>query len=256
VLEQAKPVPSASMPKSEIFVDVVNTRLIGAESNEALVVPITTSVSPGLARNVRVYLDGVGQGIAQTRLGYPWSVRSFGRPQVGLLLVVWGFATLGACGGKSDSSDTDARGGSGASSGGSVTGGTSGSGSGGTSGTGGALTCADVPAGMLCVRGKPAGENETIVVGDRLRIDVAPTGCYSSSCTEVVTETCSVARAGAEFTASAELCLALTAAPNVGCTDDCGPAKRRINFPPFLSAVSRTASPQRTFRSRTFARRT
>lgn len=159
----------------------------------------------------------------QTRLSYPRSVHSLGRPQLGLLLMAW-VAVLTACGGKSDSGDTDAPGGSGASSGGTVTGGTSGSGSGGMSGTGGAPTCVNVHTGKLCIRGRPDGENERIVVGDRLRIEVTPEGCYSSSCTEVVVETCSVARVGYNFTASPEFCLGFTADPNVGCTDDCGGA--------------------------------
>lgn len=138
--------------------------------------------------------------------------------------MAWGFATLAACGGKSASDNSDARGGSGPSSGGSVTGGTSGSSSGGTSGAGGAPTCANAPAGTLCVRGTPVGENETLAVGDRLRIDVMPAGCYSSSCTEVVTETCSIAGVGPDFVATAQLCLASNTDPRVGCTDDCGGA--------------------------------
>jgi len=80
--------------------------------------------------------------------------------------------------------------------------------------------CANAPIGMLCVRGTPAGENERIAVGDSLRIDARPGGCYSSSCTDVVVEACSIARVGPNFMASAEFRLASPVDPNVGCTAD------------------------------------
>jgi hypothetical protein len=56
VLEQARPALSASRPASDIFRDFFNARLIAAENNEALVLSITTWMSPGLARNIRMYL--------------------------------------------------------------------------------------------------------------------------------------------------------------------------------------------------------
>jgi hypothetical protein len=136
-------------------------------------------------------------------------------------------ATLAACAGKSKSDDNAAGGSSagGSAAGGSAAGGSArdaGSSTGGTGAAGGALTCERAPIGIVCVRGTPDGENERIAVGDRLRIDVMPRGCYSSSCTEVVIETCSVAGGGPDFTASAELCYARNGDPNVACTGDCG----------------------------------
>jgi hypothetical protein len=54
--EQAKLAPSESRPNSETFVEFLSATVIGTERNEALVVSITTSMSPGLARNIHLYL--------------------------------------------------------------------------------------------------------------------------------------------------------------------------------------------------------
>jgi hypothetical protein len=52
---------------------------------------------------------------------------------------------------------------------------------------------------------------------------VEPRGCFSSSCTEVRTASCSVSGTTA-LTVDAHFCIASSAAPGVGCTADCGGA--------------------------------
>jgi hypothetical protein len=147
------------------------------------------------------------------------AVHRFPRHQLVVLLTSVLVATLAACAGKSKS---DKEGSAAGGSAGVGMAGESGSSTGGTGGAAGAPICERAPVGILCVRGTPDGENERIAVGDPLRIDVMPSGCYSSSCTDVVVETCSVAGGAPDFTASAELCHASNADPNVGCTTDCG----------------------------------
>jgi hypothetical protein len=61
-----------------------------------------------------------------------------------------------------------------------------------------------------------------VAVGDRLRVNLSPSGCHSSSCTHAVVAACSVERSGSGFAVEGEFCLANTAGPGVGCTEDCG----------------------------------
>lgn len=145
-------------------------------------------------------------------MGYPRGVHGFGRYLCTFVLKGLGFFALGACAGESESGRTDVCSAMGSS-------------WGGIGGTAGEPLCGDAQAGavgVLCVRGTLDGENERIDVGDPLRIDVRQSGCHSSSCTEVVVETCSITGTGPDFTASAAFCLASTADPNVSCTADCG----------------------------------
>ena len=128
---------------------------------------------------------------------------------VAIALAASSSAALGACAGKSESDDGN-DGDAGA--GGSDAGG----------GSGGVPTCPLTPVGSLCVRGRPTGENESIAVGDPLRVQLAPQGCFSSSCTSVALAECSVTRSGPEFTVTAAFCLQTVTDPNVGCTADCG----------------------------------
>jgi hypothetical protein len=158
--------------------------------------------------------------------------RPCARVWAAFVLSVSSLSALGACSGKTESRDGDTgdaagsggtRGGTaGSSSGTSGAGGASGSAGGGASGAGGTRPCTSVPVSMLCVRGTPAGENESLATGEPLRIDVMPSGCHSSSCTEAVVATCSITGTGAKLVATGEFCLASTADPGVGCTSDCG----------------------------------
>lgn len=78
-------------------------------------------------------------------------------------------------------------------------------------------SCEAAPLGSLCVL---AGDDGTLKVGDPLRIEVSPSGCYSSSCTETLVAECQVDESGGNYLASATICL-LTNNSSV-CTDDCG----------------------------------
>src|SRR6185503_4461594 len=82
---------------------------------------------------------------------------------------------------------------------GSSSGGTVGNGGGDTGGFGGVPICEDAPLAAFCVRGTPVGENEALEPGDHLRIELRPGGCYSSSCTEAIVQTCSVSGSGNHF---------------------------------------------------------
>lgn len=101
-------------------------------------------------------------------------------------------------------------------------GGTSGSSSGGDEGFGGASTCQNVPVGTLCLRGTPSGENELLEVGERLRVEVRPGGCHSSSCTVAHVKSCTVSSSGTNLVATGEFCLSSIGGPGIGCTADCG----------------------------------
>jgi len=87
-------------------------------------------------------------------------------------------------------------------------------------GTGDGAACTDAPIGRLCVRGQQGSSGEAIAVGDKLKIQVYPRGCLSSSCTRVDVHTCSVS-GSADFTSDGRFCLASTAVPGGGCTADC-----------------------------------
>jgi hypothetical protein len=182
----------------------------------------------------------------------------FARLGIAFTLGAWSIAALIACSGKSESNNrndgeagdagaggSNTTGGSaGSSTGGAGRGGSSGSSSGGASGTsaggtsgtatggasgtntgggsGGTPMCTPAPIGTLCVRGTPDGENESLAVGDPLRVQLNPQGCFSSSCTEPVIAECSVTGGGPALTVTGEFCLTSNTDPGVGCTDDCG----------------------------------
>jgi hypothetical protein len=107
------------------------------------------------------------------------------------------------------------------------TGGTGGSagvggtaGTGGTAGQGGAASCTEPPIGQICLRGRPGPEEETLSVGDEVRIELRPLGCYSSSCTEVVRADCALQAVEGGYVVTGGVCLASTG--DGACTADCG----------------------------------
>lgn len=74
--------------------------------------------------------------------------------------------------------------------------------------------------GQLCVRGTPAAGNvEVLEVGKPIQIQTWPKGCFSSSCTDIHTATCSVTTDTFETTVNALFCL--EALPEPICTPDC-----------------------------------
>jgi hypothetical protein len=136
---------------------------------------------------------------------------------------------------------TPAAGGSGgARSGGAGTGGasTGGAGTGGasTGGTGGASTgdgganssvagataCELATIGSLCVLGSPTPEGQELIVGAPLVISLQPAGCYSSSCTKLVSSSCSYLGSGLSFWISGFVCLGKE---GEACTSDCNGAR-------------------------------
>jgi hypothetical protein len=83
-------------------------------------------------------------------------------------------------------------------------------------------TCTKYPAGSLCVRGTPSSAGpDMLIEGDKLRIQVTPGGCFSSSCTSVDIATCAVRGSGTAFTAMSEFCLT-ELHDGTPCTEDCG----------------------------------
>jgi hypothetical protein len=83
-------------------------------------------------------------------------------------------------------------------------------------------SCIHYPAGTLCVRGTPSSAGRDMLVeGDKLRIQVTPDGCFSSSCTSVDVATCAVRGSGTAFTATSEFCLT-ELHDGTPCTEDCG----------------------------------
>lgn len=87
-------------------------------------------------------------------------------------------------------------------------------------------TCDFQPeAGVLCVRGEPSANGETLRAGGPVTFEVFPEGCFSSSCTDTITADCSVVgEAVGELVVSSEFCLHDTSANSGGCTEDCGGA--------------------------------
>jgi hypothetical protein len=119
-----------------------------------------------------------------------------------------------------------ARGGAGsgaAGSGAAGSGGMGGAGRGGQSGIGGAAPqCEYADIGQLCVQGEPAGDGEVeVAVGMPLRVLLEPSGCFSSSCTRLVSSSCNYIGSDRRYWVTGFVCLATE---GDACTDDCGGA--------------------------------
>lgn len=82
--------------------------------------------------------------------------------------------------------------------------------------------CQKVDAAMLCVRGKPGPNGEeTIAEGDPVQIQVFPSGCWSSSCTQVTEAVCQIQPGDFTTFVAASFCLKDTSTQGGGCTADC-----------------------------------
>jgi hypothetical protein len=84
------------------------------------------------------------------------------------------------------------------------------------------LMCSPATMGTLCIVGNPIDSGDVLMAGAPLVLALRPEGCFSSSCTKVVTSSCDVKPDGNDFYVGANLCLAQVSDPTVGCTDDCG----------------------------------
>lgn len=82
--------------------------------------------------------------------------------------------------------------------------------------------CSSAALGSMCIVGTAIDSGDVLVAGAPLTLMFRPSGCYSSSCTKVLTSSCDVKPDGNDFYVAADLCLAQVSDPNVGCTDDCG----------------------------------
>jgi hypothetical protein len=113
-------------------------------------------------------------------------------------------------------------------------GGTAGAGSGGTgtsgmAGEGGAGSCEFADIGSFCVVGTP---DEVGIVrlkaGMQLGLELRPAGCYSSSCTELVSSSCNYIGMNGEYSITPFVCLATE---GDACTDDCGGGGTPLCYP-------------------------
>ena len=89
----------------------------------------------------------------------------------------------------------------------------------GAAGAGNACQLATI--GSLCVLGTPAADGQDLVVGAPLTVSLQPAGCYSSSCTQLVSSSCNYLGSDGTFWISGFICLAREGDI---CTDDCGGA--------------------------------
>ncbi len=86
-----------------------------------------------------------------------------------------------------------------------------------------ASSCNPTPVGRLCVRGAiGSGGGEPVAVGDKLKLQVTPKGCFSSSCTHADVAECSIASSASSYAVDASFCLANTGGAMTACTADCG----------------------------------
>lgn len=82
--------------------------------------------------------------------------------------------------------------------------------------------CSSAALGSMCIVGTAIDSGDVLVAGAPLTLMFRPSGCYSSSCTKVISSSCDVKPDGDDFYVAADLCLAQASGPDVACTDDCG----------------------------------
>jgi hypothetical protein len=90
----------------------------------------------------------------------------------------------------------------------------------GGAGAGGAgAQCTYAPIGSFCVIGTPAGDGQDLTVGMPLTVSMRPAGCYSSSCTKLVSSDCNYIGSDGMYWVSGFVCLKTEGG---ACTADCG----------------------------------
>lgn len=90
----------------------------------------------------------------------------------------------------------------------------------GVAGDGGVCQLATI--GSLCVLGTPASTGQDLIPGTPLVVSLQPAGCYSSSCTKLVSSSCNYLGSGGMYWISGFVCLKTE---GDACTDDCGGAR-------------------------------
>jgi hypothetical protein len=103
-------------------------------------------------------------------------------------------------------------------------GGVAGSGTAGSTGAGGAQPtpedCA-LDVGSLCIEGTPTDGGDQLEVGMPLVLTLRPEGCFSSSCTQLVSFDCNTIGSEHDFYVTGFFCVT---SEGDACTDDCGGA--------------------------------
>ncbi|HWA72864.1 MAG TPA: hypothetical protein VG937_11035 [Polyangiaceae bacterium] len=103
---------------------------------------------------------------------------------------------------------------------GSSTGGAAGTGGSAGASTGGTdAQCKNAPIGSFCVLGTPSGDGQDLTAGTPLTVSMRPAGCYSSSCTKLVSSDCNYIGSDGTYWVSGFVCLKTEGG---ACTDDCG----------------------------------
>lgn len=110
--------------------------------------------------------------------------------------------------------------------GGSATGGAGasaagGAGAGGPGVAGAGNACELAAIGSLCVLGTPTSDGQDLSAGIPLVVSLQPAGCYSSSCTQLVSSSCNYLGTGGSYWISGFVCLG---SEGDACTDDCAGA--------------------------------
>ena len=81
--------------------------------------------------------------------------------------------------------------------------------------------CTPASLGTMCIVGVRQEAGYALLAGSALTLSFQPSGCYSSSCTKVLTSSCDVKPDLNDFYVSASMCLTEVSDPNAACTDDC-----------------------------------
>ncbi|HKO53954.1 MAG TPA: hypothetical protein VJV79_39875 [Polyangiaceae bacterium] len=127
-----------------------------------------------------------------------------------------GASNSGSAGSSSAASGNAGRGVAGSGSGGAGVAGSSGAGV-----AGGGNACRLATIGRLCVLGSPTSNGQDLMVGAPLTVSLQPAGCYSSSCTRLVSSSCNYLGGSGKYWISGFICLG---SEGDACTDDCGGA--------------------------------
>jgi hypothetical protein len=96
-----------------------------------------------------------------------------------------------------------------------------GSGAAGAGFAGAGSACQLATIGSLCVLGTPTSTGQDLSAGMPLMVSLQPAGCYSSSCTQLVSSSCNYLGSDGKYWISGFICLATSGG---ACTDDCGGA--------------------------------
>jgi hypothetical protein len=81
--------------------------------------------------------------------------------------------------------------------------------------------CTPADVGVMCVVGAPLDAGDALTEGMPLELSFRPLGCFSSGCTQAIRSSCDAQPDGADFVASADICLNGPVEPSTGCTGDC-----------------------------------